>query len=146
MQTERQLANLRSFGHDQDREAARINGTVGGIKSGEVRRRRKNLREAVKWLLQEDSILNDNNAKELLAEQGIDNPSNAEVLMLIALKKAATGDVEALRFIRDTAGEAPSNRVELSGDMERPIATMDLRTMSEAELLRIAEAHVEDGE
>ena len=58
--------------------------------------------------------------------------------------KAAKGDVDAMRFIRDTAGEAPSNRVELSGDLERPIASLDLRTMSETELLHLAAQREEE--
>jgi hypothetical protein len=48
-------------------------------------------------------------------------------------------DVEALKFVRDTAGEAPKNQVELSGDLDRPVATLDLRAMSEEELLRMVE-------
>jgi hypothetical protein len=45
-----------------------------------------------------------------------------------------------MKFVRDTGGESPSNRVELTGDPERPVATMDLRSMSEEELMRLAEA------
>ncbi len=115
------------------------------MKSGETKRRRKYLRETVRWLLQQDDVVNDEDAKARLAGLGIADPSNAEVLMLVALKKAAKGDVDAMRFIRDTAGEAPSNRVELTGDVERPVASLDLRTMSEAELLHIAEARENEG-
>ena len=144
MPTERQLANLRPLGPDQDREAARRNGAAGGIKSGESKRRKKRLREAAQWMLQQDDVMSCEEVKARLAEMGVDNPTNAEGLVLAAFMKAYKGDVDAMRFIRDTAGEAPSNRVELSGDLERPIAALDLRTLSEAELLRLAEVHAED--
>jgi phage FluMu protein gp41 len=44
-----------------------------------------------------------------------------------------------MKFVRDTAGEAPKNQVELTGDLDRPVATLDLRSMSEEELLRLVE-------
>ena len=72
---------------------------------------------------------------------GLDDESgatNADALIIAAMIKAMKGDVEAMRFVRDTGGEAPKNQVELTGDPDRPVATMDLRAMSEEELLRLA--------
>ena len=77
---------------------------------------------------------------------GFSEATNAEALMLIAMKKASKGDVEAMKFVRDTAGEAPKNQVELTGDTDRPVATLDLRNLSEEELLRLAEAKTEPDE
>ena len=140
--TEKQLANLRPpFGPDQDREAARINGRKAGIASGESRRRRRRMTEAAKWLLGSNDVVSDEDILNKLRELGVEDvATNAEALMLVALRKASKGDVEALKFVRDTAGESPSNRVELSGDVDRPVATLDLRNLSEDELLRMAEA------
>jgi len=117
---------------------------MGGIASGEARRRKKRLQDAAKWLLQQKDVISNKDIKARLAELGIDDATNAEALMLIALKKASMGNVEAMKFVRDTGGEAPSNRVELSGDLDKPVATLDLRNLSEEELLRMAEARAGD--
>ena len=139
MPTPKQLANLKSFTSDQDREAARRNGAKGGQVYAENVKRRKKLTEAAKWLLGQKDIISDDDIKDKLAELGIEGATNAEALMLVALRKAARGDVEALKFVRDTGGEAPKNMVELSGDMDRPVATMDLTSMTTEQLLALAE-------
>jgi hypothetical protein len=136
--------NLRRFkAGDEDwrtPEQRRRNASLGAQATNENRRKRKKLAEAAKWLLAEKDVISDAKVKEKLRELGIDDATNAEALMLIALKKASMGNVEAMKFVRDTGGESPSNRVELTGDPERPVATMDLRSMSEEELMRLAEA------
>jgi hypothetical protein len=138
MPTPKQLANLKSFTPDQDREAARINGAKGGRVYAENVKRRKKLTEAAKWLLGQKDIISDDDIKDKLAELGIESATNAEALMLVALRKASKGDVEALKFVRDTGGEAPKNAVELSGDMDRPVATMDLTSMTTEQLMALA--------
>ena len=124
---------------EEIREAAR----KGGIKSGETKRKRKRMTEAMKWLMQSKDIFSDEDIRNKLAELGVidkNDTTNAEVMAMVAMRKAAKGDVEALKFVRDTVGESPSNRVELTGDVDRPVATLDLRNMSEEELLKMAEA------
>lgn len=134
-------------GGDQDTrtpEERKRNAQLGAKASAEVRRRKKRLTDAAKWLLASKDIVSDAKVKAKLQELGIEDATNAEALMVIALKKASTGNVEALKFVRDTGGEAPSNRVELAGDIDRPVATLDLRGMSEEELLRIAESRADE--
>lgn len=115
-----------------------------GKASNEARRRKKRLQDAAKWLLQQDDVISNKDVQAKLKALGIEDATNAEALMLIALRKAAAGNVEAMKFVRDTGGEAPKNQVELTGDTDRPIATLDLRAMSEDELLRIAEAKADE--
>ena len=146
MQSEKQLANLKSFrsGAEDFRTPEQIKAWAsnGGKACAEARRKRKRLAEAAKWLLAAKDIISDEDIKAKFLELGVeDEGTNAEALMLVALRKAAKGDVEAMKFVRDTGGEAPKSQVELTGDIDRPIATMDLRNLSEAELMRIAEAH-----
>ena len=105
----------------------------------EARRRKKRLQDAAKWLLMQDDVISNKDVQAKLKALGIEDATNAEALMLIALRKAASGNVEAMKFVRDTGGEAPKNQVELSGDLDRPVATMDLRNMSEEDLLKLAE-------
>ena len=130
-------------GGDQDtrtpeqKHAAAVKGAAA---SAEVRRRKKRLQDAAKWLLMQNDVISNKDVQAKLRELGIEDATNAEALMLIALRKAAAGNVEAMKFVRDTGGEAPKNQVELTGDPNAPVATMDLRSMSEEELIRLAEA------
>ena len=144
MVSEKSLANLQKFTSDQDREQCRINGAKGHAVMLENRKKAKRMNRAMKWLLQAKDVVSDEDIREKLMKLGVvdedDNgATNAEVLALVALRKAAKGDVEALKFVRDTAGEAPKNQVELSGDLDRPVATLDLTTLSTEELLRLAD-------
>ena len=95
------LANLRNFTSDQDREQARINGAKGGRKSGETKRRRKAMSEAFDVLLSKKFM--DRSGKEV---QGI------EALAAKVFQAAMDGDLSAAKFIRDTVGEAPVQRIE----------------------------------
>ena len=137
-----------NFTSEQDREAARENGRKGGIKSGENRRRNRKMRDAAKFLLQQNMILGDDTVYDIARKLGLDpeDATNADALIIAAALKAMKGDVEAMKFVRDTGGEAPKNQVELSGDLDRPVATIDLRNLSEDELLRMAEAREDEAE
>jgi phage FluMu protein gp41 len=141
---EKSLQNLRRYEAGENdwrtpeqRHAAAQKGAAASV---EARRRKKRLQDAAKWLLMQDDVISNKDVQAKLKALGIEDATNAEALMLIALRKAASGNVEAMKFVRDTGGEAPKNQVELSGDLDRPVATMDLRNMSEEDLLRLAEA------
>ena len=147
--SEAQLANLHKFTSDQDREKCRINGAKGYQVMMENRKKAKRMNRAMKWLLQAKDVVSDEDIREKLIKLGVvdedDNgATNAEVLALVALRKAAKGDVEALKFVRDTAGEAPKNQVELSADIDVPVATLDLRSLTEEQLLAMADAKSDD--
>lgn len=97
------IENLKGkgFTSDQDREQARINGAKGGRASGESKRRRKYMREVLDDILsREFSDRNGNKAK------------GVEALMAKVFQDALDGDMNATKFIRDTVGEAPVQRVE----------------------------------
>lgn len=68
----------------------------GGIKSGEVRRKRKTLKEELIALLE----TNDNNNK----------------ISLAMIKEAINGNTRAFETIRDTIGEKPKDKVEIEQD------------------------------
>lgn len=91
----------KGFTKDQDREQARINGAKGGRASGEAKRKRKYMREVLDEILSRDfSDRNGNKAK------------GVEALMVKVFQDALDGDMNATKFIRDTVGEAPVQRVE----------------------------------
>ena len=77
----------------RSKEEAREISKKGGIRSGEVRRERKKLKEELLLLLSE----NDNNRKMSLA----------------ILQRAMNGDTKAFEVIRDTIGEKPKEEIEV---------------------------------
>ncbi len=75
----------------RSKDEARILGQKGGIKSGEVRRMRKTLKEHLLLLLSENKV--------------------QENLCLSLIDKALDGDVQAFKLIRDTIGEKPVEKI-----------------------------------
>ena len=71
----------------RSKDEARKLGQKGGIKSGEVRRMRKTLKEHLLLLLSEKSVQED--------------------ICLAIIDKALEGDTKAFQIIRDTIGEKP---------------------------------------
>lgn len=84
----------------------------GGIRSGEVRREKKMIKDQLKLLL--SLPLKDPKAKKQLQELGIDldNIDNQMAMVISMWQKAIKGDVQAFNSIRDTVGEKPIEKVE----------------------------------
>lgn len=97
-------------------EEARENGRKGGIKSGEVRRARRTLREELQDLLAED--ITDKNGRRMQTQKAI----SASMI-----KQALTGSTKAFELIRDTIGEKPIDKVM--------VAEVDQKTIDEVERL-----------
>lgn len=93
--------NLKPFSSNQSREEAVKNGKKGGIKSGEVRRARKTLKEDLLFLL----------------EQG----DTQEKISVAMIKQALKGNVKAFAMIRDTIGEKPVEKQEITGANGTPL-------------------------
>ena len=79
----------------------RENGTKGGIKSGEVRKARKTLKETLLMMLEEGNTQ--------------DN------ITLALLERALKGDTKAYEVIRDPVGEKPTDKIEQSGELNNTI-------------------------
>lgn len=90
---------------ERSKEEARENGAKGGRKSGETRRRKRDLRAAMKELL-ELPVAN-TTLWNSISELGIDpkNIDNRAALVAALFAKAAGGDVAAFREIRNLMGE-----------------------------------------
>lgn len=80
---------------------AKAKGKAGGVKSGEARREKKALRERL----------------ELLLAKKIDGVETADAICIALIDKALTGDARAWELIRDTLGEKPEQKTELSGGL-----------------------------
>lgn len=93
------MANSENLKPARSKSEAREKGRKGGIKSGEVRRERKKLKELLELALQETDI-----------KTGKQNDISITAALI---KKAAKGDVSAYLAIRDTLGEKPIEKQEV---------------------------------
>lgn len=122
-------ANMRSV------EEVRENGRKGGLASGETRRRKKLLRETINEIL--PMTVADPELRAILEEAGLD-PSYEVAMSFAALNRAAKGDIEAARFIRDTRGEKPADTLAVGNLLDVPVGAMDLSKLSDEELRALA--------
>ena len=90
---------------NQTSEEAKKNGRKGGINSGKSRKAKKLLRDELIALL-ETKISNDEGKKITTRKK----------ISLALIQKASNGDVKAFEVIRDTIGEKPIEKQELTID------------------------------
>lgn len=122
--------NLIPFTSSQSREEAKKNGAKGGKKSGEVRRKRKAMKEQAEILLSLPFNIIDKNRNELkkvLENLGIDEENiDNQMAMIVALWRTALGNgrnqVTAVQELRDIIGdkeekEATVQRIEIINDL-----------------------------
>lgn len=81
----------------------RANGQKGGIASGEARRRKRDLRQALEALLE----------KDFTGKDGV-VLSGAEAIALKQMEKALKGDTRAFEVVRDTSGQAVVQKVMIA--------------------------------
>ena len=86
-------------------EEAREKGRRGGIASGIARRRKKNLRESLKVLMEMKA--KDKESIEAMKENGVESEdmTNAMMVGLALLNKAKNGNVPAQRLLAELHGE-----------------------------------------
>lgn len=134
--------NLIPFTSDQNREEAKKNGRKGGIKSGEVRRQRKAMKEQMELLLSLPFNLKDskgNAVADTLEILGIDKDQiDNQMAMNIALWQTAINSnnkqqVQAIKEIRDITKDNKDNQTDLNSVKEvlvkiREVAKDDANT------------------
>lgn len=139
------MANEQNLKPILDTERAQELGRLGGIASGVARRKKRTMKEAAQQILSGSLVFGDDTTKDILALLGIDVPTNADGIMLVATLKASRGDIEAARFVRDTGGEVPTSKVEVGGIEDKPIEVLDLSALTDAQLQELAARRLEDG-
>jgi len=90
---------------------ARANGRKGGIASGKARREKKLMREAIQQALALEVA--SEKTKDVLRQLGFEDNNNQAAMIVAALNKALKGDIKAMEFLRDTAGEKPAEQYEI---------------------------------
>ena len=93
------LISLANRTTEEQREIA----VLGGIKSGEVRRNKRDLRKALETILESDITLPDGTVK-----------SGAEAIAYSLFEKALKGDSRAFEIIRDTCAQKVPDRLQIT--------------------------------
>ena len=75
----------------------------GGIASGEARRRKRDIRLALEALLEKD-----------ITDKHGNTMSTAEAIAIKQIEKALKGDTKAFEVVRDSAGQKPSDKIDLT--------------------------------
>lgn len=108
-----------------------------GKKAVEVRRKKKAMRDLAREIL--DLQLADEDAvRAELKKRGVEQ-TEAAALLLAQLTRARAGDTEAARFLRDTSGQKPVDNVAIGNLDDKPFSTLDLASLSEAQLKELIE-------
>lgn len=146
---ERRLVNLQTvkpYNLTETDEQISENRRKAGKISGQKKHERKLLRDIANDLMSADFSAvaeNDEKLSQMLQLLGNKQPTGGDLMMLSAMIKGIRGDVDALKFVRDTSGQRPADvqAVTVSrGDLDG----VDLRTVSTEELLQIASAEPDD--
>ena len=106
---------------DRTSEQLREMTRKGGIKSGEARRRKKTMREALEMLMYKTEL--NEQTKSMLKAEGIseDDFNHQMVITRSLIAKAESGDVQAYNAICGMIGEKPADKVEMSGGQSMDI-------------------------
>ena len=94
-------------------------GRKGGIASGEARRAKRTFQDAARAVL--DMPLENRGLDSMpsLKESEGRNMTVREAAVIALARKAIAGDFRAFETLRDTAGEKPTERVEVSQGIEQ---------------------------
>lgn len=106
---------------DRTSEELREMTRKGGIKSGEVRRRKKTMREMLEVILYDMEV--SPVLKQNLLNEGVDeNDINHQLVINRSLvAKAEGGDVQAYNAICSMIGERPDEQIDLKGRLSHEV-------------------------
>ena len=102
-----------------------------GKATGEPRRLKRTQADILRQILVLDYT--DPERRKLLMQLGLSG-NFADAINLSVLEKAAKGDVEAARYMRDTIGEKPRDGLEIGNLDGQPLSTIDLSSMTDDQL------------
>ena len=107
--------------NDRTSEELREMTRKGGIKSGEARRRKKTMREALELLMYKTEL--PEQTKQMLKAEGVneDDFNHQMVITRSLIAKAESGDVQAYNAICAMIGEKPAEKMELAGGMQNEL-------------------------
>ena len=106
---------LPPFGKGRSTDEARESGQIGGLVSGAVRRKKAAMRDYAQFILGIKRKVSDKTLQQL-REMGIseEEVTGQTLALMKIMDKAIAGDIKAMEFLRDTAGEKPTDKVDMS--------------------------------
>lgn len=113
------------------KKVARELGRKGGLKKAENERKKKTMKEMLDYLLTKEITDSKGNKKETL-----------EAICIAQIGQALKGNVKAFESIRDTIGQKPTEKKEITGSNGEPLAIKKVFVTPE----EVAEAkkHIKD--
>lgn len=127
--------DIRDWEAHQSEDVLKANRSKGGKVNAERNRRYRTFRECLQTILSLE--VSDESLRSELENMGLD-PSYSNAISMAAIRKAAaTGDIEAARFTRDTVGEKPTEALQMTFD--KPVKSMDLSKLTDEELEALAD-------
>ena len=128
--------NLKPFTSEQSREEAAKNGKKGGIKSGEVRRSRRTMKDDMEALLDKKAP---DGVVRSFQKAGYDVETNYEAAVASIVAGAIKGKPEIIRTMLDILDESPKTKrdAELFEYKKRREEAETSRAEMEAELYRM---------
>ena len=123
-------ANLVPFDQRSEEKQREIR-SMGGKASQAKQRRRKTQAEIIRQIMELKLTPEEGAAK--FEALGLD-PTWATDANVAVMQKARKGDVESLRYLRDTIGEKPRDGLEIGNLDGQPLSTIDLSTLSDEQL------------
>lgn len=109
------IENLRPVKKGQrTKEEQKEFATKGGIASGEARRKSKQMRIVLEYLMEKE-----------IDKKGGGKATTLEAICTSMVKEAMAGSVKATTFIRDTIGQMPETKHVLKGDNGLSITVED---------------------
>lgn len=128
---------------DRTSEQLREMTRKGGIKSGEARRRKKTMREALEMLMYKTEL--NEQTKSMLKAEGISEEdfNHQMVITRSLIAKAEAGDVQAYNAICGMIGEKPADKVEMSGGQQMEIKIEYISKSPDDEIFPSSESEVD---
>lgn len=126
--------NVNNLKAPRSTEEARERGRKGGVASGKARREKRDLQTMAKAILsmpikpgdiEDIDFLQDVQKTDENGKKVAKNLSVGQAALIQQAQKAIKGDANALAFLRDTAGEKPVEKVEVSGDIAQASEEID---------------------
>lgn len=124
--------NLIPFNERTEEEQRKI-ATMGGKASGEARRRKRNMKDAIDLLLSQPFKYKGKEgetiealANELgLNKEDIDNQMAVIISMFNVSMSGSKNAVSAATFLRDTGGDKPKETIEITKDIDETTKEVD---------------------
>ena len=133
------LINIRALTEAEKKEFHSKGGKAGAASKRRMKTQAQILRQVMALEIEPGE------AREMLEAAGLD-PTWATDANVAVMRKARAGDVEALRYCRDTIGEKPREGLEIGNLDDKPLATVDLRSLSDDQLRAMIAARQEPQE